>query len=322
MLYGLKEGIKMELISIVVPCYNEEEALPLFYKEIKKVMVDMDNIDFEILFVNDGSKDKTLNILKNFSATDERFKYISFSRNFGKEAALYAGLEHAKGDYVTLMDADLQDPPSLLKEMYNILRTGEYDAVGTRRVTRKGEPPIRSFFARMFYKIINRMSKVEMVDGARDYRLMKRKVVDSILSLKEYNRYSKGLFSFVGFKTKWLEYENVERVAGETKWSFFKLFRYAIEGIVAFSTAPLVISAFLGLLFCLVSFIFVIAIFVRTLAFGDPVSGWPSLACIILFCSGVQLFVLGIIGEYLSKTYLEAKKRPIYIIDESSYKND
>lgn len=308
----------MDLISVIVPCFNEEESLPLFYKEINKLMMKMDTANFEIIFVNDGSSDGTLNILKNFSKNDGRFKYVSFSRNFGKEAAIMAGLEYSKGDYVTLMDADLQDPPHLLKEMYEILKTEDYDSVGTRRVTRKGEPPIRSFFARRFYKLINRMSKVEMVDGARDYRLMTRQMVNSILSLKEYNRYSKGLFSFVGFKTKWIEYENVERIAGETKWSFFKLFRYAVEGIVAFSTTPLVISAFLGLLFCFIAFIFIIVILVKTLAFGDPVSGWPSLACIILFLSGIQLFVLGIIGEYLSKTYLETKKRPVYIVKESS----
>lgn len=308
----------MELISIIVPCFNEEESLPLFHKEISKLMEEMNYVNFELLFIDDGSSDKTLGILKYFANQDKRFKYVSFSRNFGKEAAILSGLEYSKGDYVVLMDADLQDPPSLLKEMYEIIKTGEYDSVGTRRVTRKGEPPIRSFFARVFYKLINRMSKVEMVDGARDYRLMTRQMVNSILSLKEYNRYSKGLFSFVGFKTKWLEYENVKRVAGETKWSFWKLFKYAIDGIVSFSTAPLVMSTFIGLLFCLVAFIFIIVILVKTLAFGDPVSGWPSLACMILFCSGIQLFCLGIIGEYLSKTYLETKKRPIYIVKESS----
>lgn len=308
----------MDLISIVVPCFNEEESLPLFHKEISKLLEEMNYVNFELIFVDDGSSDKTLDILKYFKEQDRRFKYVSFSRNFGKEGAILAGLEYSKGDYVVLMDADLQDPPYLLKDMYEIIKTKDYDSVGTRRVTRKGEPPIRSFFARRFYKLINRMSKVEMVDGARDYRLMTRQMVDSILSLKEYNRYSKGLFSFVGYKTKWLEYENVERVAGETKWSFFKLFRYAVEGIVAFSTTPLVISAFLGLLFCFIAFIFIIVILVKTLAFGDPVSGWPSLACIILFLSGIQLFVLGIIGEYLSKTYLETKKRPVYIVKESS----
>ncbi len=308
---------KKELISVIVSCYNEEESIPLFYQEIIKVAKKMANVDFEFLFINDGSRDKTLEILRNLSKKDKRVRYISFSRNFGKEAAMFAGLEHSKGDYVTLMDADLQDPPSLLPEMFKIIKEEGYDSVGTRRVTRKGEPPIRSFFARMFYKLINKMSKVEMVDGARDYRLMSRQVVDSIISLQEYNRYSKGLFSFVGYETKWLEYENVERVAGETKWSFWKLFKYAIEGIVAFTTVPLTIATFMGILLFLVAIIFIFVILFKTLVFGDPVSGWPSLACIILFCSGIQLLCLGIIGEYLSKTYLETKKRPIYIIKET-----
>lgn len=307
----------MKKLSIVVPCYNEEEAIPYFYEEINKVSKEMKN-DFEFIFVNDGSKDKTIDIVKDLSKKDKRVKYIHFSRNFGKEAAMLAGLELSSGDYVTIMDADLQDPPSLLPEMVRLIEEEDYDCVGTRRVTRKGEPPIRSFFARMFYKIINKMSKVEMVDGARDFRLMTRQMVNSILELKEYNRYSKGLFSFVGYNTKWLEYENVERVAGETKWSFWKLFAYAIEGIVAFTTTPLTIAAFMGMLFCLVSFIMIIVIIVKTLCFGDPVSGWPSMACIIFFVSGVQLFCIGIIGEYLSKTYLETKKRPIYIVKETN----
>ena len=307
-----------KILSIIVPCYNEEQALPFFYQEIDKVSKELKGLNFEFIFVNDGSKDKTLEVLKEYHQKDKRVKYISFSRNFGKEAAMYAGLEHAKGDYVTIMDADLQDPPSLLKEMYRLAEEEGYDCVGTRRVTRKGEPPIRSFCARMFYKLINRLSKVEMVDGARDYRFMNRKMVNAILELKEYNRYSKGLFSFVGFKTKWLEYENINRVAGETKWSFWKLFIYALDGITAFSTVPLVLSAVLGLVFCLISFIMIIAIIIKTLVYGDPVSGWPSLVCIIFLCSGVQLFCMGIIGQYLSKTYLETKKRPIYIIGESS----
>ena len=307
----------MEKITVIVPCYNEEAALPIFYEEIEKISKEMKNVDFEYLFVNDGSKDKTLDILRELSKKDKKVRYISFSRNFGKEAAMYAGLENATGDYVTLMDADLQDPPSLLPEMYRLIKEEGYDSVGTRRVTRKGEPPIRSFFARMFYKIINRMSKIEMVDGARDYRLMTKQVVDSIVSLGEYNRYSKGLFSFVGFNTKWIEFENVERVAGETKWSFWKLFVYALEGIVAFSTAPLAISAVVGIIFCLISFIAVIFIIVKTIAFGDPVSGWPSMVCIMFFLSGIQLFCTGIIGQYLSKTYLETKKRPIYIVKET-----
>lgn len=274
--------------------------------------------EFEFIFVNDGSKDKTLEVIKNLSTLDKRCKYINFSRNFGKEAAMYAGLELSTGNYITLMDADLQDPPSLLPKMLKLIKEEGYDSVGTRRVTRKGEPPIRSFFARMFYKIINKMSKVEMVDGARDYRLMTRQMTDAIINLKEYNRYSKGLFSFVGFNTKWLEYENVQRVAGETKWSFWKLFLYAIDGIVAFTTAPLTIAAIMGLIFCLIAFIMIIVIIVKTIAFGDPTSGWPSLACIIFLVSGVQLFALGIIGQYLSKTYLETKKRPIYIIKETN----
>ena len=309
----------MKKISIIVPCYNEEQAIPYFYEEITKVAKDLKN-DFEFIFVNDGSKDKTIEIVKDYAKKDKRVKFIHFSRNFGKEAAMYAGLELSTGDYVAIMDADLQDPPAILPQMVSILEdeNSDYDSVGTRRVTRKGEPPIRSFFARKFYKIINKMSKIEMVDGARDYRLMKRKVVNSILELKEYNRYSKGLFEFVGYNTKWLEFENVERVAGETKWSFWKLFLYAIEGIVAFSTAPLAIASIIGFIFCLVSFIMILVIIIKTLAFGDPTTGWPSLVCIIFFVSGIQLFCLGIIGEYLSKTYLETKKRPIYIIKETN----
>lgn len=310
----------MEKISIIVSCYNEEEALPLFYKEANKLTKEMNEFEFEFIFVNDGSKDKTLEEIKKLNKKDKRVKYISFSRNFGKEAAMYAGLVHSSGDYVTLMDADLQDPPSLLPKMMEYIKDG-YDSVGTRRVTRKGEPPIRSFFARMFYKIINKMSKIEMVDGARDYRLMKRCVVDSIISLKEYNRYSKGLFSFVGFDTKWIEFENVERVAGETKWSFWKLFIYALEGITAFSTVPLVFSAVIGVLFCLIAFIAILVIIFKTLVYGDPVSGWPSTVCIIFLVSGIQLFCTGIIGQYLSKTYLETKNRPIYIIKETNIDN-
>lgn len=310
-----------KLLSVIVACYNEEEALPYFYKEITKVAKKMGELDFEFIFVNDGSKDKTLEVVKKISKKDKRVKYVSFSRNFGKEAAMYAGLEYAKGDYITLMDADLQDPPEILPEMYKYIIEEEYDCVGTRRVTRKGEPPIRSFFARMFYKIINKLSKVEMVDGARDYRLMTRQMVDAIISMKEYNRYSKGLFSFVGFKTKWLEYENINRVAGETKWSFWKLFIYAIDGITAFSTAPLVISTIIGFIFCLISFIMIFFIIGKTLIYGDPVSGWPSTVCIIFMVSGIQLFCMGIMGQYLSKTYLETKNRPIYIVKETDKDN-
>ena len=307
----------MKKLDLVVPCYNEEESIPLFYEEIKKVRKEL-KLNIQIYFINDGSKDKSLEIMKELSNNNEWINYLSFSRNFGKEAAMLAGLEASTGDYVTVMDVDLQDPPSLLGEMVRLIDEEGYDIVGTRRVTRKGEPPIRSFFARMFYKIINKMSKVEMVDGARDYRLMTRQVVNSILSLNEYNRYSKGLFSFVGFKTKWLEFENTPRVAGETKWNFWKLFLYAIDGIVAFSTAPLVISAMVGLVFCLIAFVMIIVIIVKTLAFGDPTSGWPSLVCIIFMVSGVQLLTLGVIGEYLSKMYMEVKKRPIYIIKETN----
>ena len=308
----------MDKISVIFSCYNEEESLPLFYKEMERVrQKDFEGIDFEYIFVNDGSKDKTLEEIKKLREQDKKVRYISFSRNFGKEAAMLAGLDASTGDYVTLMDADLQDPPALLRKMYDIIKNDGYDCVGTRRVTRKGEPPIRSFFARIFYKLINKMSKVEMVDGARDYRLMTRQMVDSIISIREYNRYSKGLFSFVGFNTKWLEYENVERVAGETKWSFWKLFKYALEGITAFSTTPLVFSSVLGLIFCLVAFVMIIFIIIRTIAYGDPTSGWPSMVCIIFFVSGIQLFSLGIIGQYLSKAYLEVKHRPIYIIKET-----
>ena len=307
----------MEKISIIVPCYNEEKALPLFYEELEKnIKTFSDNLDFEILFVNDGSKDNTLNIIKELAEKDNRIKYVSFSRNFGKESAIFAGLENSSGDYVTLMDADLQDPPSLLLQMYKSVTEEDYDAVGTRRVTREGEPIIRSFFARIFYKLINHLTNFEMVDGARDYVFMKRIVADAIISLKEYNRYSKGLFSFVGFKVKWIEYKNIKRVAGETKWSFWKLTKYALEGITAFSTTPLLLSSIIGLIFCLVSFLLIIAIIIKTLIFGDPTSGWPSLVCIVFMVSGIQLFSLGIIGQYLSKTYLEVKNRPIYIVKD------
>ena len=307
----------MDKISVVVSCYNEQEALPLFYEEITKIAKQLKQAEFEFIFVNDGSKDNTLSIIKELSKKDERVKYISFSRNFGKESAMYAGLKRATGDYISIMDADLQDPPKLLIEMYETLKQKEYDCVATRRVTRKGEPPIRSFFARMFYKLINKISKTEIVDGARDFRLMTKQMVEAILSMEEYNRFSKGIFGWVGFNTKWLEYENVERVAGETKWSFWKLFKYSIDGILAFSTAPLVISTIMGILFCFVAFLLIIFVVVKTLIYGDAVSGWPSTICIILFVGGIQLFCIGIIGQYLSKTYLEVKKRPIYIVKET-----
>ena len=307
----------MEKISIIVPCYNEEEAMPIFYEEMCKVAKKMKKVDFEFIFVNDGSKDHTLDVARDLHKKDERVRYVSFSRNFGKEAGMYAGLEAARGDYVAIMDVDLQDPPALIEEMYETLKNEDYDCVASRRVSRKGEPPIRSFFARCYYKLINKISKTEIVDGARDFRLMTRQMVDSILELKEYNRYSKGIFSWVGYKTKWLEYENVERVAGTTKWSFWKLFLYSLESIVAFSTVPLSIAAVMGILFCLIAFILIIVIVVKTLTVGDPVAGWPSMVCIIFFVSGIQLFCLGIIGQYLAKTYLEVKNRPIYIVKET-----
>ena len=308
----------MDKISVIVSCYNEEKALPLFYKEIEKIREkEFKEVEFEYIFVDDGSKDNTLKIIKELRNKDKKVRYISFSRNFGKESAMYAGLSEATGNLITLMDADLQDPPSLLRKMYDCIKNEDYDCIATRRVSRKGEPVIRSFFARMFYKIINKMSDVEMVDGARDYRLMTRKMVNAMLSLKEYNRYSKGLWSFVGFKTKWIEYENIERVAGETKWSFWKLFKYAIEGITAFTTTPLIISSVIGLLFCILAFLMIIIIIIKTFVYGDPTSGWPSLACIIFFVSGVQLFSLGIIGQYMAKAYLEVKNRPIYIVRET-----
>lgn len=308
----------MKKISIVVPCYNEEQALPFFYEEITKVADSMKKkVTYEFIFVNDGSKDDTLGVFRKLAKKDKRIKYLSFSRNFGKEAGLYAGLENATGDYVAVMDADLQDPPKLLIEMFDTLESTDYDIVGTRRVDRKGEPPIRSWFARQFYKLINKMSSAEIVDGARDFRLMERKVVDSILSMKEYNRFSKGIFGWVGFKTKWLEYENVERVAGETSWNFWKLFIYALEGIIAFSTTPLVIATVVGILLSLVAFVAIAVIIAKTLIFGDPVGGWPSMMSIMLFLSGIQIFFLGIIGQYLAKTYLEVKNRPIYIVKET-----
>lgn len=308
------------LLSIVVPCYNEQEALPYFYEEICRVAGEMKashGAEFEFIFVDDGSKDKTLSIARELHKQDARVRYISFSRNFGKEAGILAGLEASKGDYVAMMDADLQDPPALLPQMLDALLEEDYDCAATRRTNRKGEPPIRSFFARMFYKIINRLSDADIVDGARDYRLMRRRMVDAILALPEYNRFSKGIFGWVGFKTKWLEYVNVERVAGETKWSFWKLFLYSLEGIVAFTTAPLALASLIGIIFCVLAFVMILFIIVRTLLFGDPTSGWPSLVCIIFLCSGVQLFCMGVLGQYLAKTYMEVKHRPVYIVRET-----
>ncbi len=306
----------MKKLSIIVPCFNEEESIPYFYDEVKKVTKNMD-IKLELIFVDDGSRDKTLEVIKS-KTDDKEVKYISFSRNFGKEAAMYAGLSMASGDYVTIMDVDLQDPPSLLPEMVRLIEEEGYDCVATKSTSRNGYSFLRKTFTKWFYDIIGKMSKTEMVPGARDYRLMTRQMVDAVLSMKEYNRYSKGLFSFVGFKTKWIEFENKERVAGTTKWNFWKLFSYALDGIVGFSTAPLTIAAFIGVLFCLIAFIMIIVIIVKTLAFGDPTSGWPSLACIIFMVSGIQLLCLGVIGEYLAKMYLEVKQRPIYIIKESN----
>lgn len=307
----------MKLLSVVVPCYNEEENIRDFYDELFRngSFFKEKELEVELVYIDDGSKDKTVEEVRKLREQDERVHILSFSRNFGKEAAIYAGLQKAKGDFVVMMDADLQDPPSLLPKMYEYIEQG-YDSVATRRVTRKGEPPIRSFFARMFYRIMNKISKTDIVDGARDYRLMTRQVADAILAMTEYNRFTKGIFGWVGYKTKWLEYENVERRKGETKWSFWKLFLYSMEGIVAFSTVPLTLAAVMGAFFCVLAFILIIVIIVKTLMFGDPTSGWPSLACIILFVSGVQLFCLGILGQYLSKTYMEVKKRPIYLIKE------
>ena len=313
----------MDKISIIIPCFNEEEALPIYYTEMKKVIDTMKKqTDFELIFVDDGSSDRTYKIMKELHRKDGRCQYLSFSRNFGKEAAIYAGLQNAGGNYAAIMDVDLQDPPSLLPEMYRILKEEPYDSVATRRSTRKGEPKIRSFLSKEFYNVINKISKTEIVSGARDYRLMNRKMVDAVLEMSEYNRFSKGIFEWVGFRTKWLEYENIERSAGETKWSLKKLFVYSMEGITGFSVAPLSLASVLGLLFCLISFVMIVVIIIRTLIWGDPVSGWPSLTCIIFMVSGVQLLCTGIVGQYLSKTYLETKHRPIFILKDSSEKEN
>lgn len=307
----------MSLLSVIVPCYNEEESVALFYCELMKQSSYFaeKGVDIELLYIDDGSRDRTAEEVKKLRAQDERVHLLSFSRNFGKEAAMYAGLEHAAGDYVVLMDVDLQDPPALLPEMFSYVEQG-YDSVATRRVNRKGEPPIRSFFARMFYRLMKKISKTEMMDGARDYRMMTRQMVDAILSMQEYNRFTKGIFGWVGFETKWLEYENVERARGETKWSFWKLFLYSLDGITAFSTVPLLLASVVGAVFCVIAFLMILFIIVRKLIFGDPVSGWPSLVCIILMTSGVQFFCTGILGQYLAKTYMEVKRRPIYLIKE------
>jgi glycosyltransferase involved in cell wall biosynthesis len=314
------------LISLIVPCYNEEQVLPLFKKETDKtvkVLKEKYHLDTEYVFVNDGSSDKTLSIFRQFRENDKSVRYISFSRNFGKESGLYAGLQNAKGDYVAVMDADLQDPPTMLPEMLDAVMSGEYDCAAARRATREGEPKVRSWFAKKFYKIINRSSDTEIVDGARDFRVMNRQMVNAVLELAEYNRFSKGIFSWVGFRTKWFSYKNVERAAGQTKWHFWSLFQYAIDGMVGYTTKPLEYAAWVGFLFCFLSTIGIIFIIIRRLCFGDPVAGWASTVVIILFCSGIQLLCTGIIGVYLSKTYLEVKRRPIYIVQETeeTYEN-
>ena len=305
-------------ISIIVPCFNEEESLPLFYAEMEKIKSQIDD-NFEYIFVNDGSKDRTLQVLRDLNQADKNVHYLSFSRNFGKEAALYAGLKHATGDLVTVMDADLQDPPELLLTMKSMLeKNPDLDCVGTRWTTRDGEPPIRSFFAKMFYQLINKISQVEMVDGARDFRFMRRQMVDAILEVSEYNRFSKGIFAWVGFKTKYLEYKNVERVAGKTSWNFWQLLNYSLEGIINFSDAPLTIAFWGGIVACLLAFFLIIIVIIRTLIFGDPTSGWPSMVSIILFLGGFQLLTIGILGKYIGKIFMETKKRPIYVVKEKS----
>ena len=307
----------MKLLSVIVPCYNEQEVVEDFYTEFMKLIpfLDEKKIDVELLFIDDGSKDNTVKEIKRLREKDDKVHMISFSRNFGKEAAIYAGLENSKGDYVVVMDADLQDPPALLPEMFAGIEEG-YESVATRRVNRKGEPVIRSFFAKMFYRIMRKISKADIVDGARDYRLMTRKFVDSVLKISEYNRFTKGIFGWVGFETKWITFENIERQKGQTKWSFWKLLIYSIEGIVGFSTAPLAFASVVGIFFCVLAFAFLLFIFGRAMLFGDPVAGWPSTICIILLVSGVQMFCMGIMGQYLAKTYLEVKHRPIYVVDE------
>ena len=306
-------------LSIIVPCYYEEETIPLFYEAVEKVKKELNGIELEYWFVNDGSQDGTLDEMRKLNAKDkEHVHYVSFSRNFGKEAALYCGLQQATGDYITVMDADLQDPPDMLPEMIEILENEDYDCVGTRRTNRKGEPPIRSFFARMFYKLINKISDTEIVDGARDFRVMTRQMVDAILSMTEYNRFSKGIFGWIGFKTYWLPFKNVERVAGETKWNFWKLFKYAIDGIINFSEAPLSIASWAGIGMTFIAFIMMVIVIVRRLCFGDPVAGWASTMCVIIFIGAIQLFSMGIMGQYIAKTYNEAKHRPHYIVAESN----
>lgn len=305
-------------ISIIVPCYNEEEAIPIYYDAVKDVIRFM-KVTVELIFVDDGSSDKTLALLKELAGKDTSCRYLSFSRNFGKEAAIYAGLSNASGKYTAVMDVDLQDPPQMLTQMYRILQTESYDCVATRRTSRDGEPRIRSFLSDSFYKVINKLSKTEIVNGARDFRMMTRKMTDAVLAMSEYNRFSKGIFQWVGFKTKWLEFQHKERCAGDTKWPVRKLISYSLEGITGFSVAPLSLASIAGVVFCIISFFMIFFIIARTLLFGDPVAGWPSLVCILFLVSGIQLFCTGILGQYLSKTYLETKHRPIYILKESSY---
>lgn len=305
------------MISLIIPCYNEQESLPIFYKEVTSVARRMGS-DYELLFVDDGSKDRTLPILKELAAQDEHVTYFSFSRNFGKEAAMYAGFCNAKGNYIAVMDADMQDPPSLLPQMIEILEGGEYDSVATRRTSRTGEPPIRSWFAKRFYRLVNRISDADIVDGARDFRLMRREMAEAIVSMGEYNRFSKGIFGWIGFQTYWMPYDNIERAAGETKWNFWKLFKYAIDGIISFSQAPLSIASWFGMVMTLLSFLFLFLIVIRKAVFGDPVAGWASTICVIVFIGGIQLFCLGIIGQYIAKAYLETKKRPHFIISETN----
>ena len=308
----------MKKVNLIVPCYNEAEALPLFKDELNKVIQTLYQYTLEILLINDGSTDTTLSVMKEICDTDSHYKYISFSRNFGKEAAMYAGFCNSDGDYAAIMDADMQDPPALLPDMLHCLETEDYDSVATRRVSRIGEPKIRSFFARNFYKLINKISDADVVDGARDFRLMKREMVDSIVAMCEYNRFSKGIFGWIGFKTKWLEYENVNRIAGETKWSFWGLFKYAVDGIINFSETPMSLASGLGIFLTIFSFLMVIFIIIRKEIFGDPVAGWPSLACIIIFIAGLQFLCMGIMGKYIAKTYLEVKNRPHYIVSETN----
>ena len=308
---------RKDKISIIVPCYNEEESLPLFYEEINKVSLRMKNVIFEFLFINDGSVDSTLDILKELAKSDKRVRYISFSRNFGKEAGMYAGLCNAAGDYVAIMDADMQDPPSMIEEMYSSIINEGYDCVALYSSSHDDYSFFRKIFTKCWYKTVDLIFSTKYVPGARDFRLMKRRMVDAVISVGEYNRYTKGIFSFVGFNTKWIDYKAPDRIRGKSKFNLKKLFKYALEGILAFSTAPLVLAAFLGIVFCLIAFLAILIIIIKTLVFGDPVSGWPSLACIIIFMGGIQLFFLGVIGMYLSKAYLEVKKRPIYIIKET-----